>query len=339
MGHTGPRKARECARVVRSGEARPGQVVKLRSKRASRTCRVLPVIVPLIWPLTGPLIGALAIAGCAVKKTSHLPPAAVAPPPLPASGPDLVARLEKQRQAIETLSATVDLEPTTGSVYSGVIQQYHDVRAFVLIQSPEQIRMVGQAPVVRTTIFDMASDGKEFRVWVPTKGKFIVGSTEASAPAKNSLENLRPQHILDALIPPGAESRGEPYFLNQERETGRVYYVLNFLTTGASGQLGLARKVWFDAATLEAVRTEFYDASGAPIEDVRYAGYQDYGGVHYPSHIALDRPVEDYSLGINIERATFNQPIPADKFVLAKPPNAEEIRVGTGSGEEHGSGQ
>jgi hypothetical protein len=295
-------------------------------------------IVYLIWAL----IGVFGVTGCAVKKVSRVPPAAVAPPPLPASAADLLARLDKQNQAVKTLSATVELDPTTGSVYSGVISQYHDIRAFILLQSPADIRMIGQAPVVRATIFDMAADAKEFRLWLPTKDKFIVGSTEPSPPAKNSLENLRPQHILEALIPPAGDSGG-PYFLNQEREGGRIYYVLNFVTREAgsdqSDQLTLTRKVWFDASTLKLVRVEFYSRDGAPVEDVRYSGYQDYGGVQYPSRIELSRPVEDYSLGISIEKATFNQPIPADKFVLAKPPDAQEIRVGQGSGEVQGSGQ
>lgn len=292
------------------------------------------IIVPIV------VLGA---AGCAVKKTRHVSPAAVAPAAVPESAADLLARLQKQHDAIQTLSATVELEPTTGSVYSGVIKQYHDVRAFVLIQAPADIRMLGQAPVVRATIFDMSSDGKEFRVWVPSKNKFIVGSTETTAAARNQLENLRPQHILEALIPPAGESTGVHYFANQERESDRIYYVLNFVTEDTSARsadrLALLRKVWFDASTLELVRVQFYDATGAPVEDVRYSAYQDYGGVRYPSHIELSRPVEDYSLGISVQKATFNQPIPADKFVLAKPPNAEEIRLGTNSSEVQSVGQ
>jgi hypothetical protein len=287
------------------------------------------------------LAAAVGATDCAVKKTSRVPAAAVVPPPMPATAPDLLARLERQRRAFSTLSATVELSPTAGSVYSGVISQYHDVRAFILLQTPAEIRIQGQAPVVRTTIFDMASDGNEFRVWVPSKQKFIVGSTESSAPAKNSLENLRPQHILDALIPPAGGSSDSPWYMNEERESGRVYYVLNFLRREAGGgdQLDLTRKVWFDASTLDVARVQFYDAKGAPAEDVRYSGYQEYGGVHYPSHIELSRPVEDYSLGIDLQSATFNQPIAADKFVLAKPPNAEEVHVGTAPGEVNGSGQ
>jgi hypothetical protein len=271
--------------------------------------------------------------GCAVKRTTKIAPAAVAPPPVETSADALAAKLEQQRRSIQTLTATVDLEPTTGSVYSGVINQYHDVRAFVLLQSPDHIRMMGQAPVVRTAIFDMASNGKQFEVSIPPKDKFIVGSTQASGKAKNSLENLRPQHILDALLVPAVDSATERYFLNQERQEGHFYDVLNIVA--ASGEaLALKRKVWFDGSTLDITRVEFYGAQGALVEDVRSSGDQDYQGVRYPSQIELDRPAEDYSLRITIEKATFNQPITADKFELQKPANAEEITVGAGSSGE-----
>jgi hypothetical protein len=280
----------------------------------------------------GLIAAALALLGtsCAVKKTTKVAPAAVAPPPLRTSAQALADKLQQQHQAIQTLTATVELEPTTGSVYSGVIKEYHDVRAFILVQNPDHIRMVGQAPVVRTAIFDMASDGKKFEVSIPPKGKFIVGSTEASGNAKNSMENLRPQHILDALLVPPVDSSAEKFFLNQERQEARIYDVLNIVALQGE-EVSLRRKVWFDASTLGIARVEFYDPKGALVEDVRYSKEQDYQSIRYPSHIELDRPAEDYSLGITIEKATFNRSITADKFELQKPPHAEEIRIGAGS--------
>lgn len=270
----------------------------------------------------------LLFSGCAVKHTTRVAAAAVPPPPVPASAIQLADKLQKRRDSVRTMTAIMDLEPTVGSVYSGVISQYHDVRAAVLLQSPDEIRMQGQAPVVRTSIFDMVSDGKEFKVWIPSKQKFIVGSTKATRPSKNSLENLRPQHILDALLVPGIDSASDRYFLNQERQDAHIYYVLNVVVNGTSDTLVLAQRAWFEASTLELVRLEYYDAGGAVVEDVKYSGYQDYQGVRFPSHIQLDRPDDDYSLGLTVEQAAFNQPIPAAKFVLNKPANAEEIRVG-----------
>ncbi len=75
-----------------------------------------------------------------------------------------------------TLNATVELKPTAGSRYSGVIDEYHEVKAFLLAARPAEIRMIGQAPVIGKTVFDMASDGDTFRVSIPTKNKFLVGS-------------------------------------------------------------------------------------------------------------------------------------------------------------------
>jgi len=281
-------------------------------------------------------LAVLISAGCAVRRTTRVSPGAVPPPPVETSADNLVDRLNTARDSIRTLSATVELEPTAGSVYSGVINQYHDVRAFILLQAPDHIRMIGQAPVVRTTIFDMASDGKEFRVWVPSRRKFIVGNTGASAAGKNSLENLRPQHILEALLVPAVNREVDTFFMNQEREGARTYDVLNVVLAKPAGQgperFELARKVWFDGASLELTRVEFYDAKGALAEDVRYADDQDYQGVRYPSHIKLERPAEDYSLGITVQKATFNEAIAADKFVLAKPAGAEQIDVGASGG-------
>lgn len=284
-----------------------------------------------------PVAAVLLCTNCAVKRTTKVAPASVAPPPVETSADALAAKLQKERQSIRTLFATVALEPTTGSVYSGVIKEYHDVRAFILVQAPDHIRMAGQAPVVRTAIFDMASDGKQFEVSIPPRQKFIIGSTQAAGSSKSSLENLRPQHILDALLVPSLDSSTERYFLNQERQNARIYDVLNIIASEGEGVI-LKRRVWFDASTLDLSRVEFYDAKGVPIEDVRYSADQDYQGVRFPSHIELERPMEDYSLGISIEKATFNQPITPDKFELQKPPNAEEIRVGAGAGGE-GSGE
>jgi outer membrane lipoprotein-sorting protein len=287
------------------------------------------------------LAAALAVivsAGCAVKRTTHLPQAAIPPAPAPASTDDLIARLNTQRNSVKTLNATVELEPTAGSVYSGVIKQYHDVRAFILLESPDEIRMIGQAPVVRTTIFDMASDGKQFRVWVPSRNEFIVGSAGAAGTTKNSLENLRPQHILDALLAPKVDPASEIYFMNQERQGNSVFDQLNIVMREEGGQeparYYLARKVWFDGVSLDITRVEFYAPGGRMTEDVHYTDYREDQGVRYPWHISLSRPSEDYSLGITIQKATFNQPIGAEKFALAKPAGAREIDLGeTGSGE------
>jgi outer membrane lipoprotein-sorting protein len=245
-----------------------------------------------------------------------------------ASLSQLIAAVNAQSKAIQTMTATVDLEPTAGSVYSGVIKEYHDVRSFILAERPSLIRMVGQAPVVRTDIFDMASDGEEFRLFVPSKHKFIVGKTGVQRPAKNALENLRPQHILEALLIPSIGPDSERTFRYEAEEGARRYYVLEVLESRPDGALDLRRQVWFDREDLRIDRLQFYGAGGIYLEGVQYADYQDFQGVRYPTRIKVTRPVEDYGLSITVQKVTFNQPIAPEKFELKQPQGVERVELG-----------
>ena len=267
----------------------------------------------------------LGMAGCAVSRTSHVAPSQVPLPPMNASAGELIADVNSQSKAVQTISATVDLAPTAGSVYSGVIRQYHDVRGFILAKRPGLIRIQGQAPVVRTDIFDMASDGQKFQLYIPSKQKFIVGSTAVSLSPKNSLENLRPQHIVEALLLQPVDAPGDQYFIEDAEEGSQQFYVLGILGACTGGQLYLKRKIWFDRSNLSIARVQLYGADGLYQEDVHYAIYEDFGGVHFPRRVEINRPVEDYSLSMTIESATFNQDLAASKFVLQQPPTAQLV--------------
>jgi len=275
--------------------------------------------------------------GCLVRRVRHIPRSQVVAPPRVASLAELVNKLNALSQSVRTMTATVDLEPTTGSIYSGVIKEYHDVRGFVLIQSPAMIRMQGQAPVVRTDIFDMVSDGEEFRLYIPPVQKFIVGKAAFRRPSKNSLENLRPQHILEALLVPALDENHEKWLLEESQEGGHRYYVVLIVEAAEGGELRLKRRAWFDRADLQLARMQYYEAQGLYVEDVRYSEYQDFQGVNYPAQIELVRPVEDYRVAITILKATFNQPIDPEKFVLKQPPDTETINLG--AKEQKPSGQ
>jgi outer membrane lipoprotein-sorting protein len=247
-------------------------------------------------------------------------------PALEATLPDLIARLNDQTAKIKTLTATVDLQLTEGSVYSGVIKDYHDVKGFVLLKKPAMIRILGQAPVVRTDIFDMVSDGREFRLSIPPKQKFIVGPTDFKRAPKKSLENLRPQHILDALLVPPIDLASQSVsFEEEEAADGHRYYVVTVLKAAEKGEFYPVRKIWFDRADLSIARLELFGPQGHSIEDVHYSRYQDFGDVSYPTDIRLRRPVEDYGLEITVQKASFNQPVPPEKFELKKPANAELV--------------
>ena len=174
--------------------------------------------------LVGPVL-ALALTSCAVKRTTQV---AAPLPALQASLDDLLARIQVQRAAVQTLNATAQLLPTAGTQYSGVIEEYRDIRTFILAERPAHIRMIGQLPIVRNNAFDMVSDGVTFKVYIPSKNKFIVGPNRMDRPAKKPIERLRPQHVMDALLLPELDAAARPFV--EENEVGGVrYYVVSVI--------------------------------------------------------------------------------------------------------------
>jgi len=281
----------------------------------------------------------LSAPGCLVRHETRIRPAELPPPAQDATLADLVSKINSQGEAIHTLTATVDLEPTAGSVYSGIIREYHDVRGFILVDRPSTIRIFGLAPVVMTKVFDMVSNGEDFRLYIPPKQKFIVGKTSFHRPAKNALENLRPQHILQALVVPPIDAEHEKCILEEAEDGAHRYYVVIVVAPEAGDALTLRRKVWFDRADLRIARVQFYEMAGTYTEDVRYASYQDFQGIQYPAHLDVKRPAEDYELAITLEKCTFNQPIPAEKFELPQPPGTQLVELSASLPKESPLGQ
>jgi outer membrane lipoprotein-sorting protein len=273
---------------------------------------------------------AVCATGCAVSQKHAVPPAQVHPA-LEATKDQLIAQYNRQANAIRSLNATVDMIPTAGSTYSGVIEEYHDVNGFILAEKPAKIRLIGQAPVVAKTIFDMVSDGETFRIFIPSKNEFIVGPANLERAAKKPIENLRPQHLVDALFwPPASESA--PVLFEEWNETSAAYYVLTLLreaigepSRGTSWEI--ERKIWFDRADLSIVRLETYGPAGRLLSDIHYSDWEPVDERKFPRDIRLARPHDDYQLEVRIVKLTLNEPM-SDRFSLAQPPGTELVKLG-----------
>jgi outer membrane lipoprotein-sorting protein len=248
----------------------------------------------------------------------------------------------------KTLNATVELKPTAGSRYTGVIEEYHEVKAFLLAARPAEIRMIGQAPVIGKTVFDMVSDGDTFRVSIPTKNKFLVGSVATEKTSSKPIENLRPQHLLDALLWPEIRKEEAVTMREFNNEQGR-YYVLTVLRGGY--QLEVLREIWFDRANLQVARIENFGPKGTLLSDASFSDWelldnapaqnaalgsastptpapQTPAIVSFPRAILIDRPHDDYKLELQVTKVSVNEEIPADRFKLDQPAGSELVRVG-----------
>lgn len=245
---------------------------------------------------------------------------------------ELIEKFNALAASTKTLYATVDLRPTAGSKYSGVIEEYHEVKAFLLAKRPAEIRMIGQAPVVSKTIFDMTSDGQTFRVSLPTKNKFLVGDVGVERNSAKPLENLRPQHLFDALLWPEIV-KGEAVLFEEFNDETARFYVLTVLRGGYTTEI--RRKIWFDRSDLSVARLQSYGPKGALLSDIRYSDWQPTGVSSgtgndpvFPREIRIDRPHDDYRIDLQVTKLTLNDDLPEDRFQLAQPPNAEVVHVG-----------
>jgi outer membrane lipoprotein-sorting protein len=290
-----------------------------------------------LWMVFVAAVTAIA-SGCATSQKTARRPAGPPAQLQTATKEQLITSYNEQASAIRSVNATISMKLTAGTAYSGVIKQYHEVKGFILAQKPASIRVIGQAPIVGTNIFDMASDGEAFQVYIPSKNKFLEGPANLERESAQPIENLRPQHLTEAFFwtPIPADS---PVLWEAGDESEARYYILTIVRnregSGAAARAGdekveweIDRKVWFDRADLSVARLQVYDAGGNVTSDVRYGQWDSFGSVRFARQIELTRPAEDYALQIGISKLSANEPVSADKFKLKQPEGAELVHVG-----------
>jgi LPS O-antigen subunit length determinant protein (WzzB/FepE family) len=287
------------------------------------------------WIAPLALLAVFATTGCPASTTVKAPETEIKVT-MDATKESLLASYNHTSSAITALNLSVDLVPSAGKAYSGIIQQYHEVSAFILAKRPAEVRMIGQ--VLSKNIFDMTSDGETFHIFIPSKNKFMVGSSTLERPAEKPIENIRPQHLLDALFWPEIPAAGQVIIAEHDELTAR-YYVLSVLTSTASPEI--ERNLWFDRSDLHLARIQIYGPAGKLVSNIRLDSWQAAalptssatvnGSLEFPRHITMQRPHDDYKLEIKVRKVTLNESISDDRFQLQQPPGSELVKVGEAS--------
>lgn len=277
----------------------------------------------------------VASPGC-LFRSRRVPVRVVATYVKSASLDELVRIINTQAAAIKTLNATVDIDTSVGGATKGKITEYQQIRGYILVRKPEMLRMIGLFPIVRNRAFDMVSSGEGFKLWIPPKNKFIVGTNEVTQPSSNALENLRPSVIYDALLLQTIDAHDEIAVLenatqtvtepNSKKQVEEPEYVVDVIRKGSNGWY-LSRKVVFSRIDLLPHRQLIYDKNGYVATEARYENFKDYNGVVFPNEIDIWRPQEEYSIGLTLVKLTLNQPLTNEQFVLNQPPGAQVVRL------------
>jgi len=239
----------------------------------------------------------------------------------------LLETIAREYRAVHDFSATVDMVPALGTAEKNHITEYKDVRAYILFRKPGFIRIIGLYPVVRSKAFDMTSDGAAFKLYVPSRNAFVMGKNDIVQPSPNKLENLRPQHFVDALLVRPVDLKTERVLLENLTDEDQATYIIHVIHE-QNQQLQLLRTVWFNRTNLHISRQLIFDDKGNILTDARYSEWKLYDNVPFPKHIEINRPQDEYGVVIDLVKMDINKGVSDDKFVLEQPAGTTLRTVG-----------
>jgi len=253
----------------------------------------------------------------------------------------LVESINTNAEKLKSLKASVDIDSSVLEEKKNRVKDNPQVAGVILVRKPEMLRMRIYVPVLHNVMADMVSNGKNFELASPIKSKFYVGSNQQPVkPSPQPLENLRPQHISDALLLKPVETGKEIAVLENtteivkdpktHKDVEQLAYTLVVIDKDNTGYF-LSRRVVFSRTDLLPHEQSIYDRQGRLVTFVRYENFTDYSGILFPAIVSIQRPIEGYGITISMVKLDVNVPLTDEQFVLTQPPGSQVINLDTKS--------
>jgi hypothetical protein len=287
--------------------------------------------IPARWAAVPALALPLLLSGCSyfVPTKRHLP-VPKAPAVVQTLSPDDLVKLVNDRwAAFDTLTATVEIQATELKSAEGVEQDFPSCRGFILLRKPRMLRVAGTYFGVK--IFDMASDGSQFTLVMPTKNSAIEGKNTVTEKSKNQLENLRPDFFLDALGVRALDP-DDQFMVTGDSETVEdaakkhlfiePEYVLSVMRHKTGNEVLPVRVITFHRDDMLPYDQDVYDSKGNTETQISYRNYVQFGANKYPSRVTIKRPQEGIQLVLTVERVEQNVSLPPEQFQVKIPDGA-----------------
>lgn len=278
------------------------------------------------------MVLSVGLTGC--FRTTRLVQRTEAPEMYRSANVDVLQKLISDRDAaIKTLTASVLITASTGGGKEGKIITYTSFKGFISVRRPKDLRVIMQLPVIGSRALEMVSDGEQFTLVRASEhgDKWIQGSNVVKTPSKNGLENLRPPVFLDSLLVPGVPkeewvNRTESTRLLQVPEKKHVAieepdYDLTISKIRHGNELQTVRVIHISRVNMLPFQQDIYDDAGRVVTKATYDKYKDFNGVQFPTLIVMNRPLDEYSLKVEITKLILNEELADDEFVLKVPEN------------------
>jgi hypothetical protein len=272
----------------------------------------------------------LLLSGCGIMWTKRRLPVPKPPSIVQTATPDeLVKQVNQRWAALDSLNATVEIQASVLKSKKGVATDYTTIRGHILMRKPEMLRVLGQVPVLGTRLFDMASNGTNFSLYIPPRDMAIKGLTTVSKKSVNQMENLRPGFFFDAMVVRGLQPE-DLYGVVADTETvedaarKHLFAVPEYILSisrpkPGTHELTPVRVITFHRDDLLPSQQDLYDADGNLETLVDYTNYRDFDSVRYPSTIIIKRPLEEYQIVLTVESVKENMTLSDDQFQFKIP--------------------
>jgi hypothetical protein len=270
----------------------------------------------------------LLLAGCSLFPTTRKLPVPKAPVVTQTVTPEqLVEQLNRRWDAVDSLTATVEIRATELKSKEGVEKDFPSCRGFIVMRKPKMLRVAGTYFGVK--IFDMASDGGTFTLVIPTKNIAFTGSNDVKGTSPNPMYNLRPDFFFDAMLVRGLLS-DDFYSVTADTETIEDVakkhlmivpeYVLSITRHNPGSRSDTpVRVVTFQRDDLLPYQQDLYDRDGNLETQVAYNKYAQFGTSKYPSIVIIKRPLEGIQIELTVERVIENPKLTDEQFQIKMP--------------------
>jgi hypothetical protein len=274
------------------------------------------------------------LSGCIVRRTA-IPQNQRPFPAQTRSYSEILQVLTTRSQAVKSLKAArVVFRPSAGARRKNELTELRmPVDGYLLINRPNDMHIHLSAPLLKVSLADVVSDGREYRVWSPMNNNFYVGrADEAIQIAKLDLQLPPPNDIANALfvdISPYLDNPAKYRLAQTEAfEARHSYYVMRVLDVeGTTVEAHALEDIWIDRTSMEVVRQVIYGKEGGILTATEFSGFPSSGAAPFPKIVTIRRPVEDIDLTMEFVTAETNAPLPSESFQLLQPPGAELIQV------------
>ena len=275
----------------------------------------------------GALSLSLLLSGCSLLPTTRRLPIPKGPMVTQTVAPDeLVQRLNERWGALESVTATVEMQASHIEKKEGIAKGSPTIRGHILMRKPEMLRVVGSYFGIRA--LDLSGDGNQFMMFyhLPSGSQVVKGPYAVMKKSDKPFENLRPGFFFDALIVRGL-APDDLYAVTADtitvEDTTRKHfylvpeYVLSISRRKpGSQQLTPVRVVTFHRDDLLPYQQDLYDSEGNLETEVFYSDYQDFSGNKYPSKVTIKRPLEELEIVLSVEDVKQNVPLTDDQFII-----------------------